>query len=184
MLRCRVHLLAFTLYPPGYVPYGRKAVATVTLVGAELDTRPEAPAETLLDAARDAAQGQAWHREHPGGSATWWSTQGRQVAVAVQIFGVAPDLDLAARLLQAAALQVCVLALVDAAQTIAEMPGYRTRGRAAMGVLDRMPRGPCRLQCLLAAGHLAGRWGPPWRWDADAHQLRQWAFLADRTRPP
>ncbi len=33
VLRCRVHGCAFTLYPPGHVPYGRRRVAPVDLVG-------------------------------------------------------------------------------------------------------------------------------------------------------
>lgn len=184
VMTCLGHGGAFTLYPPGHVPYGRRAVAAVTLTGAEPDSPQVQGAETLLDAARDASQGKAWHRQCPGGSDTWWSTQGRQLATAVRLFGVAPDLDLAARLAVAAALQQDVLSLLDASKTIVGSPGYRSRGAAVVGVHKRLPRGPCLLQCLVAAGHLAGLWGPPWRWDGQIRQLRRWAFRGDGTRPP
>jgi hypothetical protein len=156
----------------------------VTLCGAEHESPQVEAAETLFDAAYDASEGKAWHRQCPGGSDTWWSTQRRQVAVAVQLFGVAPDLDLAIRLAVAAALQQDVLSLLDASKTIAEAPGYRSRGAAVVGVHNRLPRGPRLLQCLVAAGHLAGLWGPPWRWDGQSRQLRRWAFRGDGTRPP
>ena len=181
---CLGHGGAFTLYPPGHVPFGRKAVAAVTLAGVEHESPQVEGVETLFDAARDASEGKAWRRECPGGSDTWWSTQLRQVAMAVELFGVAPELDMADRLAVAAALQVEVLSLLDASKTIAGAPGYRSRGAAAAGVLKRLPRGPCLLQYIVAAGHLAGLWGPPWRWDGQIRQLRRWAFRGDGTHPP
>jgi hypothetical protein len=184
VLRCAAHKHGFTLYPPGYVPYGRAAVAPVTQGGFERGAGAESFAGTLLDAALDAAKATAWPRECPGGSARWWGKQGRHVAAAVRICGVAPDLDAAARQAQAAALWVETLLLIHGAQTIAAKPGYRSRGQAAVAVLGRLAPGPCVLQRVLAAGHLAGLWGPPWRWDAQARQLRRWAFRGDGTRPP
>lgn len=36
VLRCRTHGVFFTVYPPGYVPYGRQRLAAVDLQGAPL----------------------------------------------------------------------------------------------------------------------------------------------------
>jgi len=184
VVRCRTHGVAFTLYPPGYVPYGRAPVAPVEQGDAEADAGGAALADTVLEAAQDAAQGAAWPRECEGGSSKWWGTQCRQVSVATALCGVLPDLDAAARQAQAAALWTPLLLLLQGAKAIAAAPGYRSRGQAVMAVLDRVAPGPCVLQRVLAAGHLAGLWGAPWRWDQDARQLRRWSFRGDGTRPP
>jgi len=141
-------------------------------------------AGTLLDAALDAAKGKPWPRQSPGGSATWWGTQGRQLAVAMRLCGVAPGVDEAVQLAQAAALQVEALLLREGAQSIAEQPGYRRRGQATVAVFERLITKPGLLRRVLAAGHMAGLWGAPWRWDAAGHCLRPWAFRGDGTRPP
>lgn len=80
---CRTHGVAFTLYPPGHVPYGRCAVAPASQDGrllrvapddngqsgsrAEGEDRPSSGAipweSTQFVAACDAAQGHAWPRE-------------------------------------------------------------------------------------------------------------------------
>jgi hypothetical protein len=189
VLRCWTHSYGFTLYPPGFVPYSRLAVAPVALDGTEAVAGVEAFAGTLLDAtldaAKEAAKDAAWARACKGGSSTWWSTQGRHIWLAVRLCGVAPDLKAAARQAQAAALWVeMLLLLLQGAQSIGSAPGYRSRGRAAVAVLERVAAGPCVLQRVLAAGHLAGLWGAPWRWDEAGHRLRPWAFRGDGTRPP
>ena len=184
VLRCLTHDLGFTLYPPGYVPYGRVAVAPVALDGGDVDAGVAGFANTVFGAAMDGAQAAAWHRQCPGGTSKWWSTQGRQVAAAVDLCGVAPELDAAARQAQAGALRVDTLLLIEGAQAIAAAPGYRSRGQAVLAVLGRVAVGPCVLERVLAAGHLAGLWGPPWRWDSTAHRLRRWAFRGQGTRPP
>ena len=67
--------LSFTAYPPGFVPYARSA-----LLGSP----------SALDAASDAAAGEAWPREAagPGGSPRWWSTQGRALRRYAHALGV------------------------------------------------------------------------------------------------
>lgn len=188
VLRCETHGRGFTVYPPGQVPYGRRAVAPVALDGSDIGAGALAFTGTLLDASLDAANGTAkhaaWPRDCPGGSPKWWSTQGRQIAAAVRLCGVAPDLDPAAQQAQAAALRVEMLLLVQGAKAIAATPGYRSRGEAVVAVLGRVTDGPCVLERVLAAGHLAGLWGPPWRWETATRQLRCWSFRGDGTRPP
>ena len=172
VLRCLTHHFAFTLYPPGHVPYGRAAVVPVVAMA------------TLFEAAADAAQGTAWARECPGGTSKWWGTQGRQVAVAVRLCGVLPALDPAAQQAQAAALRVEMLLLVEQARAIAAVPGYRSRGQAVGAVLDRVLCGPCVLERILAAGHLAGLWGMPLLWEPGTRRLRSLSFRGDGTHPP
>ena len=187
VLRCLTHNRAFTLYPPGFVPYGRVAVAPVApdgsaVVQAVVDA--QAFAGTLFDAALDAAQGEAWPRQCEGGTDRWWGRQCRHVDAALSICGVAPTLLAPAREAQAAALDVPTLLLLEHAAAIAAAPGYRSRGRAVRAVLDRVPAGPCPLQRVLAAGHLAGLWGPPLLWEPGIGRLRCLSFRGDGTRPP
>jgi len=184
VMRCLTHGHRFTLYPPGHVPYGRVRVAPVALDGTELSATLEKFVGSRFDAAIDAADGTAWKRENPGGSDKWWPKQGRRLVEAVQIFGVTPGLDPALQHAQAAALEVDLLLLVQWATLIANAPGYRSRGQAAVAVLEQVVQHGRVLQCVLAAGHRVGLWGPPLRWDTAARQLRPWAFRGDGTHLP
>lgn len=166
------------------MPYGRLAVAAAAWDGSEEPTVAKMFGGTLFDASLDAADGTAWKRENEGGSDKWWPKQGRHVAAAVQIFGVSPDLDLAVRHAQAAALEVDLLLLIEMAVLIANAPGYRSRGKAAVAVLEKVANNGGVLRRVLAAGHRVGLWGPPLRWDSRAKRLRPWAFRGDGTRPP
>jgi len=219
--RCAVHGHAFTVYPPGFTPYGRLALVAIAYDGGEVATLVVAPAAAdpvVAPAAADPAVAPATtdSAEEPppavadttcfsdarrasivepgvrapgkGGSRFWWQTQRRRLAAAVRLCGVAVDLNLADRLGRARALEVAVQVLADAAAAIAAAPGYRSRGCAVVAVLDAMS-GPAatafdRLRRLLAAGHLAGLWGPPYLWDRAARRLRRWAFPEAGTRPP
>jgi hypothetical protein len=72
VVRCRTHAGAFTLYPPGHVPYGRQAVEPLApdggrLLGERTEGEPNDPLEQqlaggLFDAALDAAAGRCWSR--------------------------------------------------------------------------------------------------------------------------
>jgi hypothetical protein len=186
-MRCLTHRLGFTLYPPGHVPYGRVAVAAVAPDGrAVVEAGPEVPAgtATLFDAALDAAQGTAWARQSSGGTAKWWGTQGRHIEIGVGVCGVAPALGAAAQQAHAAALRVEQLLLMEQTRAIVAAPGYRSRGKAVAAVFERVAAGPCVLERVLAAGHLAGLWGLPLAWEPAVRRLRPLSFRGDGTRPP
>lgn len=178
VLRCETHGRAFTLYPPGHVPHGR--VALVGLAPSGVGVRGADPlAGTLFDAARDAAQGVAWPRAQEGGSDRWWGTQGRRVARAAVLTGVAPGQPAHLRYLLAGLLDVDVIRLV--APTA---PGYRSLGLAVCQVLDALHRGPCLVDRLGAAGAQAGLWGEPLRFDPSTGVLRRQPFRATGTTGP
>ena len=127
VVRCRVHDCAFTLYPRGHVPYGYAAIAS----------------PGLFEAATDAAARRAWPRESPRspagqilpGADRWWSTQGRRIAVAAGLTGVAPDLPARLREGIAEALGVDLLDVLERSARISAAPGYAARGAA--GVCSR-----------------------------------------------
>lgn len=199
--RCRVHGHAFTVYPPGHTPYGRQPLIEIARDGSDISGGPpppvadgeepaQAPDLTRLGDARRASRGQAGVRFAMGGSDFWWGTQRRRIAFAVDLCGVDPVLTDDARLARSLALGVSLQLLKDAAAAIQEAPGYRSRGKAVVAVLcamadvDSGKTALGRLRYLLAAGHLAGLWGPPYWWDRGTRQLRRWAFPAAGTRPP
>ncbi len=182
--RCGTHGRAFTLYPPGHRPYGRKVVAQATLQG-ELVLAPlpgglpppRRPAweQTVFDAALDAARGTAWPREVPSGSQPaddYWNTQRRALVVGARLLGIHPDTSDRARERIAFALDVPHLRLRDAAQGFASAPGYRSRGAAVVSVLDQLAPRRSLSDGLLNCGAIAGLWGRPSWWDPAGRALR------------
>lgn len=211
VLRCTVHGCGFTLYPPGHVPYGRRAVAPVATDGSRVrvddadDVKPhgagrEEPDEqavspealafsgTMFDAALDAARGRIWQRDHlPGGTDRWWSTQGRWIERALRLLGLGPDQSVALRHEVAELLAVDTLMLHElASMQLGEQAGYRQRGQAICQVLAALPLVSAFLaERLCNCGHLCGLWGMPLRWEPQARALRQQPFrLVDTRAPP
>ena len=96
--RCSVHEVAFTLYPPGHVPYGSRPVLPVGLSGELLSRSLD---DTMFEAAADAARGAPGARSTPRGDEGqllsppehWWSTQLRRMARAARVLGVAEEID-------------------------------------------------------------------------------------------
>ncbi len=185
VMRCRAHQCAFTIYPPGHVPYGRHRVAPVDLEGHATGTmdQPLHWRWTLFDAALDAAEGHAWDRARMGGSAWWWCSQGRLLSLALDLVGVAPEQSLDLRHRLAEALAVDTLTMLEGVAAIAAHPGYRSRGQAVVAVLIAIPRQGV-LDRVLRAGWLAGCWGPPLRWEPALGVLRPLAFSSSGTDPP
>ena len=191
VIRCQTHRRGFTLYPPGHVPYGRRAVAPVAPDGSPLAKQARQNAErfrgTLFDGALDAADGRAWHREHAGPTDCWWNSQLRGLEVATRLVGVAAENDDGAREQLAELLDVDTLLLREQAQQLRHGAGYRKRGQAVRAVLDALPRSALLPDRLLECGYQIGQWGAPYRWLADTAVLVRMPFRAagtPRARPP
>jgi hypothetical protein len=195
---CSVHGRGFTLYPPGYLPYGRRAVAPVAsdgtpIVAEEKEARPAGGrgrldrfSGTCFEAALDAAEGRAWPRRFEvGGSVLRWETQRRTLVRQTTWLGVGAETTDARREAVSAALGVPLILLLDAGRMIAARPGYRSRGLAICAVL-RALRARDRLDERLAgAAHAAGFVGLPLRFDSRARALRAPpSFRSPGTRAP
>jgi hypothetical protein len=183
----------FTLYPPGYVPYGRVAIAPVDAEGevlheiADVDatvdtadneiTRPLAWDTTLLRAARDGRDGVAWPRDGSTDAVGSWRTQGRWIAIAAALLGLTGgDAD---HWPLTGPLDLPALTLRQASVDYASAKGYVARGRAVTLLLDALTgTGRRLLHLVLLAGCAAGRWGEALRWDPRAQVLRRIAQLA------
>jgi hypothetical protein len=183
VLKCKVHGRAFTLYPLGHVPYGRVAVAPVSVDGeplrpasgadsddGNLRSRPgrDGWSQTLFGAALDAASGEPWPREAENGAC--WETQRRHLAEAARIFGIWPAPPVRIGESIAVALEVPRLTLLEAARDdAAGGGGFQSRGEAIARVLTSMPSGRCVLDRVLDASVRVGRWAEIHRWERAHH---------------
>lgn len=143
---CVVHGCYFTLYPPGYVPYGRRRLIP------EEDDDEEADAE-VFKAAADAADGsERW--SETGADGRWWSTQWRQILRAGELLGLGGDGHLGER----AAMHLGIGLHVHAgARRRYRRKSFRQRGRAVVDtVRAAVAAGIGLLWRLLRAGYATG----------------------------
>ncbi len=171
VVRCETHGVAFTLYPPGHVPYGRVAVAAVDVQGKPLhraDDMTSVPRlaweQSMFGASQDAAKAVAWPRSgHDAASFQGsWRTQGRYIAQASDVLGLTGSEHPSF----VGALGVSALGQREAASAYRSAGGYEARGRAVCMIVGELELTPCDLlDVILRAGFAAGRWGRPRRWD-------------------
>jgi hypothetical protein len=189
VVRCRTHGVAFTLYPPGHVPYGRKPLVPMAPDGSLwVGSKQAHPfAGTVFDAALDAAEGEAWPAdfddEHPtSNSKPRFGTQLTHLARACELTGVgqAPGW----RELCSQVLAVPGQLLHDLTQRIELSPGYRSRGGAVCEVLSSLALGPALYERLCACGTAAGLWPPLYQWQPDLRRLQPSRFERPGTRAP
>jgi len=194
VVQCKTHRRAFTLYPHGHVPYGRRAIAPVGPDGSPLadpapqrrgESRARRFAHTYFDAALDAAEGRAWPRPPAGDGGPSWGVQGRHLHRSTDWLGVAPASPPRRTETLATALGVDTLLVTEQKKKIAGDPGYRSRGRAVCSVLAVLAKTlAVAADRLTAAGYAAGLWGPPFRWDLPPGALRPLALGLRSGAPP
>ena len=172
VVRCHEHGLTFTVYPPGFVPYGRAAVVPVDLEGRTVSAeRSRADGGGLVgthwQAAVDAAQCQIWPES--GGVVGCRRTQGRWLRLTAALFGLD---DLPRRREQLSeVVDVPALQIHEVAATLEHDHSWRTLAQSLLRLLDRaLSSAPPH--ALLTAGHVAGLWGRPSRWDPGGCVLR------------
>lgn len=183
VVHCQTHRRAFTLYPLGHVPYGRLAVAPVTLDGeVVLSTESELPADDRRSPAWRATQlGAAFAAaDDPTVKLTdrrWWATQtAERLAQSAALLGVHPGLAAPDADAIAFRLEVPRLVLRQSADAYAHARGRAARGRVLVGVIDQLGADACLLDRILAAGTCAGCWGTVTRWDRASRGTRGQVF--------
>lgn len=185
VVKCETHGVAFTLYPPGQVPYGRVAIAAVDSEGQPLRRAddstvilPLAWEQTLFGAAADGARRIAWPRSGANSSPGSWRSQGRYIAQAAELLGLTETHE--PRLV--GPLGVSELGQRQAVAAYGRATGYEARSLAICTLVDELELVECDvLDMTLSAGFAAGRWGRPRRWDARLCQLHD---VAHRSRSP
>jgi len=173
VVKCH-HGPAFTLYPPGYGPYKRKAVAPMSPTGEVVgvgdndegaeDAGP-AYAGTVHGAAIDASRGERWPRDSPADDPRRRRTQDRHIAQSAMLLGLSNDFEEKAVLDIAGCLCVPYLALSDLRNSYNSALTYRERGAAIVSTLGLIPVDRTLGNRLLQSGFVGGLWGRPERWD-------------------
>lgn len=165
VIRCQSHRRFFTIYPLGFVPYGREQLPTEQ---AEVELSNGASAlEAVLHAAdEEMDRWPDWGDCQ--GKPRWASTQWRQIAKWGQWLGLSGTATIGQ--------QICVSLGVPlhehaAARVEYEQGGYRHRGRAIVQVLRTVARLGGLLLRLLRAGIVAGLVGRSFLAD-DLRRLR------------
>ena len=186
VLRCRTHETAFTLYPPGYTPWGREKWAPVAPDGTVLTCEGSASRfqDTYFEAALAAAEGIVWAREkefdedfrNPS-----FTTQRCRLDRAIRLLGLKGDG--AWREAFAQTLSIPGQKLHEAAQAVFKWPSdLSALGRAVRDVLDDIPRLLGGLfERLAACGAAVGLWPPLHVWQPYLRQLQTMTFSHTRT---
>jgi len=159
VMRCSRHALAFTAYPAGHVPYGRAPLVVLAPDGSDVAGGVLSGA---MAAAKDAREGRLWPREEAVDAVQ--ATQRRRVLEAATLLGLAasePDAAIAA-----AVLHLPTGRLVEVARRLSEVRDLVTWGCEVSGLVETLARrgGRWLMDRFAVLGHLAGRWGRPWRW--------------------
>jgi hypothetical protein len=160
VMKCETHG-HFTVYPMGHVPYGRTAVAPVSVAGdpvrAGATSTPLAQWRQTVFEASAAASGPRWHRELGRADAV----QRRQTAKAGSILGLSPDIDRTVAERICGALSLPGLDHDKARRDYAAARGHLDRARAIVPLLQLLVVDGSFCARILRAGFLAGVWGRP-----------------------
>lgn len=133
-------------------------------------------------AAQDAAAGRRWVREPVAGDGIEprYATQRRWLGQSARLLGLAAELErsVVERI-------VAELGLVGSEHAVqrreyAAGGSLRSRGRAVVAVLEQLGATEGLSSRVLAAGHLAGLWGPPWL--CDVHSGQRYSPLSSEGR--
>jgi hypothetical protein len=168
------HGPGYRLYPPGYSPYQRAAVAPVDATGeivflggdgASKDPGLLAWRRTFFAAALDAAMGIGWSRESPADDPRRRRTQRRYLALCATLMGLCPQMDDAVSQRIASVLGIAWLSLSDRRAEYQSVATYMEQGAVIKEILEMILLDRSLSHRLLTAGFIAGLWGRPQRWD-------------------
>ncbi len=185
VMRCRTHEATFTLYPPGYIPWGREKWAPVAPDGTALTSEGSSQRfrDTYFEAALDAAEDIVWPKEkesHEDFKKASFITQRCHLDRALRLLGLKGDP--AWREAFAQTLFIPGQSLHEAAQAILRSTDVRALGRAVRGVLTAIPVTLGDLfERLAACGAAVGLWPPLHVWGPYLRQLQPRAFSHGRT---
>jgi hypothetical protein len=186
VMRCRTHAIGFTLYPPGYTPWGRKPwvrEGIVTKVEDEVEDPTEGFRNTYFEAAFDAAEGFFWPREKTSDSDFAMPsdlTQECHLSRAIRLLGM--NQEPSQREIFAQLLRLPGQILNEAARIVGQAPHRADLGRAVCTVLAALPSTlSCVFESLAISGAAVGLWPPPHVWRPALRRLLPRLFPAGRT---
>jgi hypothetical protein len=187
VMRCRTHETGFTLYPPGYTPWGRKPWVCEGVVGKGKDAvkdNAEWFRNTYFEAALDAADGVFWPREKISDAdfATPSDlTQECHLSRAIRLLGI--DQEPSRREIFAQLYDIPGQTLKDAARIMGQRSHLADLGRAVCTVLEAIPSTLTRVfEQLAICGAAVGLWPPLHVWHPALRRLLPRAFPSGRTQ--
>lgn len=190
VMSCQPHKKAFTLYPPGHTPYGRKPLANVAEDGTEItgDQGDHRFQDTLFDAALDAAKGNFWFRRYGYDREKQKdTTQHCHLYRAQLILGIQSDMTEKQRETAGQILGVPGQLIHDSAiLTTDNMDDIQIQGLAVQRILDAIPHDSSPFEHLVQAAYDTdvGLWSEPIFLDSATRTLRPSTFSMNRTRGP
>lgn len=190
--RCRSHGRAYTLYPPGFGPYVRTSLVSVTLDGSPQNVgakdrepnKPRPPPElirfepTYFEAALDAAHEVLWPRETNDGEGNVrlrYSTQRRRIERSLAGLGIDSSALEADRFRISQTLGT-PLVPDEPARLAGKARLSQARGLRVCRSLGWTTGGWDSVKRLTHAFYLAGIWGLPSFWDRKTKKLRTEPF--------
>ena len=181
VMRCRTHEIGFTLYPPGYPPWGRKPWVREG-VEEEVEDTAKRFRNTYFDAALEAAEGVFWPREKTLDSDFGTPsdlTQQCHLSRSIRLLGM--DQEPSRREIFAQLFSIPGQILHEAA-AILEQPSHRADlGRAVRTVLEAIPSTLTGVfESLAICGATVGLWPPLHVWRPALHRLLPRVFPAGR----
>jgi hypothetical protein len=185
VIRCSTHKKGFTIYPQGYVPYGRQQLAPVAPDGHLIIEKSGAQLfrGTYFDAALDASVGHFWPCESTTGSlSARYCTQKRHLSRALLLLGIQPGLHWRLREETAQILAVSGQLLHDSVTRIQAHPSYQNQGQAICHVLNALEPSTSLFERLAEVGAGVCLWPALELWDPQRKIFRLSPYRSIRTR--
>ncbi len=160
VIHCRTHRVCFTLYPPGFTPYGRVPLVRLSPDGQPVERESDGqPFEgTLFQAVLDGCRGIAWPKEscddsmHPR-----FITQQRHINRCILLLGLARGSPIScARALQV--LRLPGLDIQQAREWVAGMKGFRHQSAATYKILAQLKENLSSFHALVTHAYDARLW--------------------------
>jgi hypothetical protein len=157
-------LVAFTIYPPGYTPYGRQPILPLAPDGTPLqssDTNDKFDS-SLIQASVDAANNKLWSSEATDGHTQYrYTSQRRYLNQAASLLGISPSTTDETRNFLASILEVPGQVLHDYSFAIEKDSGSVNLGTSILQVLDTIPSTKDLYLKLTIAGAYVSLWPYP-----------------------
>ena len=161
---CRTHGTYFTIYPPGYVPYGRAPVAPVCSGEDESDAALTAWSGTVFES----AVSDGWLHSYTYTGGTSWQTHRRDLQKHGQMFGLSGPFTVCEN---AAAILDIPLHVQLSARSRYSVSGLDGQLEAVQSVLKSISVSPRLWRRLMRLGRETGAWGEAWEWTDDNRLL-------------